>query len=147
MVPTEKGKAFSEWLLDELRVRRMSQRQLAARAGVHHSTICRLTQGDRIPSLATATKLAQVLGSTLGPTSGQSSALADAAPQDTIATVEYALRGDRDLSEAQVRHIMRCYLGERRAAAARRLPVRLVRARPRLGSSLLDPETTAGPIG
>jgi transcriptional regulator with XRE-family HTH domain len=128
LVAEEKGRAFGDWLIEELRARRMSQRQLAARSGVHHSTICRLTRGDRVPSLATATKLAQVFGTSGGPRPGPALVVADAAPRDAVAGVEHALRSDRSLSEAQVRRVMRYYLGERRAAVARRLPVQLVRA-------------------
>jgi transcriptional regulator with XRE-family HTH domain len=38
---TPTDRAFNEWLRVELRARRMSQRQLAQRSGVAHSTISR----------------------------------------------------------------------------------------------------------
>jgi DNA-binding XRE family transcriptional regulator len=52
---------FNLWLRRQMRERRMSQRQLAALAGVDHSTVSRLLRHDRRPSLTTATKLAGAL--------------------------------------------------------------------------------------
>lgn len=43
----------------------LTQRELAARAGVRHETVCRLEAGNR-PSRRTATKLAAVLGADVG---------------------------------------------------------------------------------
>jgi DNA-binding XRE family transcriptional regulator len=60
---------FTGWLRGRLAARRMSQRQLAQFSGVHHSTISRLLNGARRPSLQTATRLADVLdGSRMDPT-------------------------------------------------------------------------------
>jgi transcriptional regulator with XRE-family HTH domain len=53
---------FANWLAGRLRERRISQRQLAARSGVNHSTICRLLRGERDPTLSTVCALARVLG-------------------------------------------------------------------------------------
>jgi transcriptional regulator with XRE-family HTH domain len=51
-----------------LEERGISQRQLAHRSGVHHSTICRLLKGDRRPTHQTAVRLTRVLsGSPAGP--------------------------------------------------------------------------------
>src|SRR5438270_3441277 len=58
---TQNGRAFNEWLRAQLKVKKMSQRQLAQQSGVDHSTISRLIRGDRMPSLGTATKLARGL--------------------------------------------------------------------------------------
>ena len=58
---TDNGRAFNEWLRAELKAKKMSQRQLAQRSGVDHSTISRLIRGDRMPSLGTATRLARGL--------------------------------------------------------------------------------------
>ena len=49
------GRAFNDWLRSQLKVKKMSQRQLAQQSGVDHSTISRLIRGDRMPSLGTAT--------------------------------------------------------------------------------------------
>ena len=57
----QNGRAFNEWLRAQLKVKKMSQRQLAQQSGVDHSTISRLIRGDRMPSLGTATKLARGL--------------------------------------------------------------------------------------
>ena len=52
---------FAGWLNDEMATRRMTARMLAARAGVDHTTIYRLSLGDRQPSLATAMAILRVL--------------------------------------------------------------------------------------
>lgn len=52
---------FAGWLGDAMSARGLSTRSLAARSGVDHSTICRLTKGTREPTLATAVALLRVL--------------------------------------------------------------------------------------
>ena len=59
---------FAGWLNDEMAARRMTARMLATRAGVDHTTIYRLTLGERQPSLATAVAIIRVL--TSGPAQG-----------------------------------------------------------------------------
>ena len=111
---SQNGRAFNEWLRAQLKAKKMSQRQLAQQSGVDHSTISRLIRGDRMPSLGTATKLArglrelrddadapQYLGVVAGGTS------------NPTARVEYSLRADDLLTEAQVRQIMEYYLAVR----------------------------------
>ena len=98
---------FADWLDGRLRTARISQRQLAMRAGVHHSTISRLVRQRRTPSFDTAVRLAQVLDPT--------GALPVARPRDTRSTsppmrVEYALRSDPSLAAGDVRELMRGYL-------------------------------------
>lgn len=125
---------FNTWLRSQLQARQLTQRQLAHKSGVDHSTISRLIREDRMPSLRTATLLARGLdvpvgGATFdGRTSGRASSRA--------AGVEYALRSDELLSEVQVREIMHVYLAARlrhvrRVAAVpqastRRAPVPIV---------------------
>ncbi|MEO6295004.1 MAG: helix-turn-helix transcriptional regulator [Candidatus Limnocylindria bacterium] len=53
---------FSGWLHDAMAERRITQRALAMRTGINHSTISRLIAGDRIPSLSTAIAIVKVLG-------------------------------------------------------------------------------------
>jgi plasmid maintenance system antidote protein VapI len=53
---------FAGWLRDAMAARRLSTRGLAARSGIDHSTICRLTHGEREPSLSTAVAILKVLG-------------------------------------------------------------------------------------
>lgn len=83
----------------------VSQRHLAHRSGVDHSTISRLIQGDRIPSLGTA-KLAHGLrelshdADTL-----EYLGLMSSREPDPSARIESALRSDDVLSEMQVRQI------------------------------------------
>ncbi len=111
---SQSGRAFNEWLRAQLKAKKMSQRQLALQSGVDHSTISRLIRGDRMPSLGTATKLARGLRELrddseipayLGQVSSGSS--------NPTARVEYALRADELLSDAQVRQIMEYYLAVR----------------------------------
>ena len=52
---------FGGWLRDMMAARRISQRVLAMRSGISHSTISRLLRGDRSPSLTTAIAILQVL--------------------------------------------------------------------------------------
>lgn len=112
---------FGRWLARQLKLRRVSQRQLAARSGVDHSTISRLIARDRQPSLATATRIARVLGDAAltGRHAGPSALAAD-----PVARVERALRADEDLNEAQVRRLMFHYLSERRSVAREDIPAR-----------------------
>ena len=126
------GRTFNEWLRSQLRVKKMSQRQLAMQSGVDHSTISRLLRGDRTPSLGTATKLARGLREVLD--EADTTRYFGAVEHTTVnpvARVEYALRADDALSEAQVRRLMEYYLSfrtrwlpeERRGAAPARHPM------------------------
>ncbi len=114
---TDNGRAFNEWLRAELKAKKMSQRQLAQRSGVDHSTISRLIRGDRMPSLGTATRLARGLREIRDDADARTAlgivAGAATVPQNPTARVEYALRADEGLSEAQVRQVMEYYLAVR----------------------------------
>jgi len=92
----------------------MSQRQLALQSGVDHSTISRLIKGDRMPSLGTATKLARGLREIREQSDGPSyfASLSNRQMLPT-ARVEYALRGDDVLNEADVRELMQTYVALR----------------------------------
>ncbi len=123
------GQAFNEWLRLQLKVRKMSQRQLAHKSGVDHSTISRIVRCDRTPSLGTATKLARGLRGPLGGDADMPhffETVAAAATHPT-ARVEYALRADEVLSEPQARQVMEFYLAlrMRRIPEAQRYPGRL----------------------
>jgi transcriptional regulator with XRE-family HTH domain len=108
------GRAFNEWLRAQLKAKKMSQRQLAQQSGVDHSTISRLVRGDRMPSLGTATKLARGLRELGENDEGpQYLGLMGGGVQNPTARVEYALRADEALSEAQVRQVMEYYLAVR----------------------------------
>ncbi len=110
----QNGRAFNDWLRTQLKAKKMSQRQLAQQSGVDHSTISRLIRGDRMPSLGTATKLARGLRE-LREDADTTQYLGLVAPgtMNPTARVEYALRADEMLSEAQVRQIMEYYLAVR----------------------------------
>jgi transcriptional regulator with XRE-family HTH domain len=109
--PGVRESPFCDWLEAQLRSSRISQRQLAMRAGVHHSTISRLIRHRRTPSLVTAVRLAQVLDPT------GASRMPIARPTDPRMTspmrVEHALRADPTLSPTDVRDLMRGYLRRR----------------------------------
>ena len=92
----------------------MSQRQLALQSGVDHSTISRLIKGDRMPSLGTATKLARGLREISDEADGPAyfASLNSRAVLPTT-RVEYALRGDETLTEADVRELMQAYISVR----------------------------------
>lgn len=111
MDPTGGLRAFNQWLQVQLRARKLTQRQLAQKSGVDHSTISRLVRGDRVPSLRTATLLAHGLGMPQDhdKLDDQSFGRSDS----PTARVEYALRSDDQLREADVREIMDVYLAAR----------------------------------
>jgi transcriptional regulator with XRE-family HTH domain len=108
------ARAFNEWLIAQLRAKRMSQRQLAQQSGVDHSTISRLVRGDRMPSLDTATKLARGLREIRDDAdTPQYLRTVASGTANPTARVEYALRFDDLLSEPQVRQVMEYYLAVR----------------------------------
>jgi transcriptional regulator with XRE-family HTH domain len=107
-------RSFNSWLRGQLKEKKMSQRQLALQSGVDHSTISRLIKGDRMPSLGTATKLARGLREIREESDGPAYFAAESARQlQPTARVEYALRGDDLLSEADVRGLMQTYIALR----------------------------------
>lgn len=112
-----KGPRFNGWLRTELMARRMPQRQLARKSGVHHSTISRLVQHDRTPSLATATKLARALGHE-GDALQYVASVATTSRNPT-ARVEYALGADEALGAEDVRQVMLYYLALRARRTSR----------------------------
>jgi hypothetical protein len=54
--------SFAVWLSRQLRRQRISQRELARRGGLDHSTISRILVGARSPSWSTMQRIAQVVG-------------------------------------------------------------------------------------
>jgi len=133
---TQTGRAFNEWLRAQLKAKKMSQRQLAQQSGVDHSTISRLIRGDRMPSLGTATALARGLRELRDDAEAPQylGLMSSTGSPNPTARVEYALRSDDVLGEAQVRQIMEYYL----AVRMRRL------SRPYLTS---DPRPSGSPYG
>lgn len=111
----QNGRAFNDWLRSQLKAKKMSQRQLAQQSGVDHSTISRLVRGDRTPSLGTATKLARGLRELRddADTPHYFGFVGAHAASHPTARVEYALRADDALTEAQVREVMERYLSAR----------------------------------
>jgi transcriptional regulator with XRE-family HTH domain len=107
-------RSFNAWLRGQLKEKKMSQRQLALQSGVDHSTISRLIKGDRMPSLGTATKLARGLRE-IGDESDGPAYFASLNSRSVLPTtrVEYALRGDDILTEADVRELMQAYINVR----------------------------------
>jgi transcriptional regulator with XRE-family HTH domain len=107
-------RSFNSWLRGQLKEKKMSQRQLALQSGVDHSTISRLIKGDRMPSLGTATKLARGLREIREQSDGPGY-FASLSSRQMLPTarVEYALRGDDVLTEADVRELMQTYVALR----------------------------------
>jgi len=141
---TQNGRAFNEWLRAQLKAKKMSQRQLAQQSGVDHSTISRLIRGDRTPSLATATALARGLRE-LRDDSDMPIYLnvVSAGSANPMARVEYALRADEYLTEAQVRQIMEYYIAVRTRRFGGRGPISAESARS--GGGISRPPS--GPVG
>jgi transcriptional regulator with XRE-family HTH domain len=115
---TLQTRSFNDWLRGQLKEKKMSQRQLALQSGVDHSTISRLIKGDRMPSLGTATKLARGLREITHESEGPAyfATLNSRAVLPT-SRVEYALRGDDSLTEADVREVMQAYIAVRQRRA------------------------------
>ena len=107
---------FNAWLRGRLKEKRMSQRQLALQSGVDHSTISRLIKGDRMPSLRTATKLARVLRDIHDEADAQAYFTSMSRVVLPTTRVEYALRGDDALTEADVHELMQAYIARRTRA-------------------------------
>ena len=57
------GGDFGGWMRDAMAERRITQRALAMRTGINHSTISRLLASGHMPSLSTAIAIVKVLGS------------------------------------------------------------------------------------
>ena len=104
---------FNDWLRGRLKEKRMSQRQLALQSGVDHSTISRLIKEDRMPSLRTATKLARALRDIHDEADAQAYFASISRAVLPTTRVEYALRGDDSLIEADVRELMQVYISVR----------------------------------
>ena len=104
---------FNQWLGKQLKAQKMTQRQLAQQSGVNHASISRLVRGERLPSLATASKLASALRG--GGDRSETANLFGLAPSlgHPTAGVEDALRSDDLLGEPQVRQVMQYYLALR----------------------------------
>ncbi len=96
---------FAAWLATQLRARRISQRQLAERSGVAHSTVSRILAGGRVPTLSTANRLVRALG--------HESIHALEMAHDAVTRVERALRLDRLLDARSADRIMQLYLSLR----------------------------------
>lgn len=110
--PTGPGdRTFGVWLRAQLKARRLTQRQLARKSGVDHSTISRLVRGDRVPSWSTADRLVRSLGIAEGP--AEIHRHGPGSTESPAARVEHALRLDDLLGESQVRDIMNVYLAAR----------------------------------
>jgi DNA-binding XRE family transcriptional regulator len=61
-LPPRVDLSFAIWLSRQLRRQRISQRELARRGGLDHSTISRIMVGARAPSWSTVQRIAQVVG-------------------------------------------------------------------------------------
>jgi DNA-binding XRE family transcriptional regulator len=62
VLPKSLDLSFAVWLSRQLRRRRISQRELARRGGLDHSTISRILLGARAPSWSTVQRIAHVVG-------------------------------------------------------------------------------------
>jgi transcriptional regulator with XRE-family HTH domain len=145
---THNGRAFNEWLRTQLKAKKMSQRQLAQQSGVDHSTISRLIRGDRMPSLGTATKLARGLRELRedGDTTHYLGVVGSGNTSPT-SRVEYSLRADELLGEAQVRQVMEYYLAVRMRRYEHSIPpTEPARATDRTPQTMLRPRTPDGQV-
>lgn len=96
---------FRAWLASRIAARGFSHGQLALRSGIDRSTVGRILNGERRPTLDTAVRLVGALD-------------ADAMPHlfvrlgrlgDPAIRVEHAVRDDPHLSDANAAKLLRCY--------------------------------------
>jgi transcriptional regulator with XRE-family HTH domain len=95
---------FCAWLTQRMQARGMSQRQLARRAGVHHSTISRLLRG-KVPTLSTALALQDVLDPAWG------AVPAPNVPDLHPAVLSAMLRRDGLLTNDEIDRLVSAYAG------------------------------------
>ena len=122
------GEAFGAFLKRELRARKWSVRYLALRSGLNHSTVSRLLQGSRTPTLQTASRLVDALAARdrIAPVK------MPARPAgDPIRRVADALAADPQLTAAHVDQVLRYYEELR---VSRRVPVPSAELRPAAAS-------------
>ena len=122
MFVAEERSPFALWLQVQLRVRRLSLRQLAERSGLSHSTLSRILRGGH-PSLETAARIVRALGKpdTAVVTLAGRPAPASAWPRREVDPVERALRAHPILAPADIERILALYreLRTRREAELR----------------------------
>ena len=95
--------AFGEWLRARMQARRMTQRQLARKAGIDHSTISRLLRGHRLPTLQTALQLQAALDP-----AGRPSASRDS-PDLHPTILSAMLRSDGYLTDDEIGTVVELY--------------------------------------
>lgn len=76
--------------------KKISQRRLAARIGVSHSTIYRLEGGEHLPGAPTLVKIAHALGTTFEALTGSSSTDQSAETPEEREYLEDAMEGNPD---------------------------------------------------
>jgi transcriptional regulator with XRE-family HTH domain len=108
--PSPSTGTFNAWLQARLKASRLTQRELARKSGVDHSTISRLLRRDRTPMLGTVALLAHALGVPDDPPRSDTFGIRSGSRP---ARVEYALRSDELLGEPEVHEIMDVYLAAR----------------------------------
>jgi transcriptional regulator with XRE-family HTH domain len=119
--------AAGPWLRAELRRRRISQRLLAQRSGIDHSTISRIISGSRSPTLDTLASLAKGLRIVDADVASLLELLTlsvaeDETSADQIArAIENAVRADPVLSEQDVNALLEQYRAAHDAVLSRAL--------------------------
>jgi transcriptional regulator with XRE-family HTH domain len=119
------AREFIEWLRAQLETRKVSQRQLAYRSGVHHSTISRLVSEGRVPTLRTATMLAHGLRGLRAEVEAPGSVgfVGRFVDHPPATRVWEALRADDVLGPGQAHQVLDYYLALRSGKLAIRKPV------------------------
>jgi transcriptional regulator with XRE-family HTH domain len=122
--------AAGPWLRAELRRRRISQRLLAQRSGVDHSTIGRIISGNRSPSLDTLARLARGLRildadvASLLELVTRTVADDDTSVDRFARAIEIAVRADPALSEQDANALLEQYRTTRTAVLRRDVTAR-----------------------
>lgn len=105
---TEKN-TFNKRLEQLLKARKMTQKELAEKAGVTEAAMSHYIKGDRIPRSAVLARISKVLGTT-------SEFLMEGAPQNYVDEIGYAkrliARNVEQMTNAEKREILSILLGD-----------------------------------
>lgn len=99
---------FRAWITEQMRIHQLSPQRLAAASGVHRTTLSRLLDGTRSPSLDTAARLAFVFG-VPEPSAALDVLTVGLTAADPAVRVEAALRCDPRMTDQAVVETLHFY--------------------------------------
>ena len=101
---------FSQRLEEQIKMRRMTQKELAEKAGVTEAAMSHYIKGDRTPRSSVLSRIASALGTT-------SDFLMEGVPQNSVDEIGYAkrliARNVEQMTTAQKREILSILLSDK----------------------------------